>query len=81
MDLSNWNVPDWTVQGWGITPTSLAAPLALVTLILMARRLLKPAGPKIEQRDIGSAIIITVIIGAAFLWIFAGLGLLARIFR
>lgn len=81
MDLSNWNMPDWTAQGWGITPISLAAPFALVILILMARRLLKPAGPKMETRDIGGMALIFVIIGAAFLWIFAGLGLLARIFR
>lgn len=81
MNLTSWGFPDWTVQGWGITPISLMAPFALLIVMIMARRFLKPAGPKMETRDVGGAALITVIIGAAFLWIFAGLGLLARIFH
>jgi hypothetical protein len=34
-----------------------------------------------ESRDVTSAALITVTIGAAFLWIFAGLGLLGRVFH
>ena len=81
MDLTNWGIQDWTVGGWGVTPLSLAAPFALIALILMARRLVREKGPKMEKRDVGGAVIITAIIGGAFLWVFAGLGLLGRIFH
>jgi hypothetical protein len=81
MDFSSWGVPTMTVNGWGITPLSLAAPFALIALIMMARRVTRTAGPKMESRDIGGMALITLIIGAAFLWIFAGLGLLGQIFH
>jgi hypothetical protein len=78
MDFTTWGIPN-SVGGWGITPMSLMAPFALLILMMMARRFSQPAGPKMETRDVKGAALITVIIGAAFLWIFAGLGLLGRI--
>jgi hypothetical protein len=78
MDFASWGIPNWSVDGWGMTPLSLAAPLALITVILMGRRLSRQTGPKLEKRDVGDAVLITTIIGAAFLWVIAGLGLLAR---
>ena len=81
MNLTNWGMSALHIDSWGMTPISLMAPFALLIVMIMARRFLKPAGPKMETRDIGGAALITVIIGAAFLWIFAGLGLLARIFH
>jgi len=80
MDLKSWGFPDWTVQAWGITPASLVAPFGLLLMMLMMRRVARTAGPKTDTRDFGSAALIFVIIGAAFLWIFAGLGILGRIF-
>ena len=80
MDVTSWGIPN-SVNGWGITPFALAAPFALIVLIMLGRRFSQPTGPKIERRDIGGAALITVIIGAGFLWIFAGLGLLGRIFH
>ena len=47
----------------------------------MGRRLSRERGPKMDKRDVGGAVVITTIVGAAFLWVFAGLGLLARIFH
>ena len=70
MNLTNWGISALHIDSWG-----------MLIVMIMARRFLKPAGPKMETRDVGSAALITVIIGAAFLWIFAGLGLLARIFQ
>jgi hypothetical protein len=81
MNFASWGIPDWTVQAWGITPVSLVAPFALLVMMLMMRRVIRAAGPKTETRDFASAALIFVIIGAAFLWIFAGLGLIARIFH
>ena len=81
MNLSSWGIPDWNAQAWGITPVSLVAPVALLVMMLMMRRVAGAAGPKTSSRDFGSAALIFVIIGSGFLWIFAGLGLLARIFR
>jgi hypothetical protein len=81
MDFANWGIPTMTVNGWGITPLSLAAPFALIALIMMARRVSQTAGPKMVSRDIGGMALIALIIGGAFLWIFAGLGLLGRIFH
>lgn len=80
MDLSAWGIPN-TVQGWGITPISLVAPAALVVMMVMVRCVARAAGPKTDRPDFGSAALIFVIIGAAFLWIFAGLGLMARMFQ
>ena len=87
MDFTNWafEILDWAtrslgfamhdanVNGWGMTPLSLAAPVALVTLIMMAHRISRTTGPKTDSRDVGGALMITVIVGAAFLWIFVGL--------
>lgn len=87
MDLMNWaiQISNWASEnanlaihnvnsnGWGVTPLSLSAPLALITLIMMARRISRAAGPKQDTRDVGGALMITVIIGAAFVWIFLGL--------
>jgi len=80
MDFASWGIPG-NVQGWGITPTSLVAPVALIAMMFMARRVARAAGPRTDTRDFGSAALIFIVIGAAFLWIFAGLGLLARIFH
>jgi len=79
MDFSSWGIPDLTARDWGITPLSLLAPSALLVMMLVVRRVRSTAGPKADTRDYGSAALIFVIIGAAFLWIFAGLGLLSRI--
>lgn len=81
MDFANWNLQNLNIDGWGLPPLSLAAPLALITVILMGRRLSREVGPKMDTRDVGGAIVIAAIIGAAFLWIFAGLGLFARTFH
>jgi hypothetical protein len=81
MEFATWNLQTLNIDGWGMTPLSLAAPFALITVILMGRRLSREIGPKMDKRDVGSAFIITAIIGGAFLWIFAGLGLLTRIFH
>jgi len=81
MDFANWGIQNLQVGTWGMTPMSVTAPFALLILIMMGRRFSQPAGPKIEKRDVAGAAIITVIVGAAFLWIFAGLGLLGRMFH
>ena len=81
MDFASWNLQTLNIDSWGLTPLSLAAPFALITVILMGRRLSREIAPKMERRDVGGAVVITTIIGAAFLWIFAGLGLLSRIFH
>ena len=81
MDLTNWGIPNLTGVNWGITPLSLVAPCALLVMMLLVRRVARVGGPKADTRDFGSAALIFVIIGAAFLWIFAGLGLLSRIFH
>ena len=81
MDLTNWDFQNLSIENWGMTPLSLAAPLALITVILMGRRFSRAIGPKMETRDVGGGFVIAAIIGAAFLWIFAGLGLLSRIFH
>ena len=80
MDFASWGIPD-SIQDWGITPVSLVAPAALLCMMLMVRRVARTAGPGTNTRDYTSAALIFVIIGGAFLWIFAGLGLLTRIFR
>jgi len=69
------------VGDWGVTPVSLIAPVALIVLILVARRATRPAGPNMDQRDLAGAALITVIIMGAFLWIFAGIGFLNRTFH
>ena len=80
MDFASWGIPNnFSATSWGVTPMSLAAPFALLIVILMSRRITQTTGPKMEKRDVGGAALITVIIGAAFLWIFAGLGMLGRI--
>jgi hypothetical protein len=81
MDFSSWGIPDLTSKGWGITPLSLVAPCALLVMMLIVRRVSQTAGPRTDTRDFGSAALIFIIIGAAFLWIFAGLGLVGRIFH
>jgi hypothetical protein len=90
MDLTNWaanlhlenlRVETFQVGSWEVTPLSVAVSFALLVLVIMGRRLSRPAGPKMESRDVTSAALITVTIGAAFLWIFAGLGLLGRVFH
>jgi len=80
MDFASWGIPD-TIEGWGITPISLVAPFALLVMMLMMRRVARASGPRTESRDFASAALIFIIIGAAFLWIFAGLGLMSRVFR
>lgn len=81
MNLTSWGIPGWSIQAWGITPLSLVAPFALFVMMLMMRRVARVTGPKTETRDFGAAALIFVIIAAAFLWVFAGLGLLGRIFH
>jgi hypothetical protein len=81
MDLSSWGIPGLTVSGWGITPVSLVAPLALLILIMMGHRLREPAGPKMATRDVAGAAVITGIVGAGFLWIHVALGLMSHIGR
>jgi len=81
MDFGSWYLQGLNVAGWGITPWSLAAPFALITVILMGRRLSQESAPKVEKRDVGGAVLITAIVGGAFLWVIAGLGLLSRIFH
>jgi len=81
MDFTNFDVQNLSIDNWGVTPLSLAAPLALITVILMGRRLSHEVSPRMESRDVGGAFVIAGIIGAAFLWVFAGLGLLTRIFH
>ena len=81
MDLWNWILQNLHVQDWGVTPSSLMAPLALVALIVIAGRIARRKGPSTESRDIAGGVLITVIIGAAFFWIFAGIGLLQRTFH
>jgi hypothetical protein len=81
MDFASWNLQNLNIANWGMTPMSLAAPFALITLILMAQRLSRENGPKMEKRDVGGAVLITAIVGGAFLWVYAGLGLLARTFH
>jgi hypothetical protein len=87
MDFTNWvvqNLQSWQylrIDTWGITPLQLAAPLALLTLIFMCRRFSQTAGPKTESRDLGGVALVTVIVGAAFLWILAGMHLLQRNFQ
>ena len=81
MNFSNWNLADLHVDKWGVTPISLVAPFALLMMMLVVRRVARTAGPKSDTRDFASAALIFIVIAAAFLWVFAGLGLLARIFR
>jgi hypothetical protein len=81
--MSLWNsiVQNLRVGDWGVTPVSLAAPFGLVILMLMARRFAREKGPKAESGDIAGVAFLAIIIGAAFLWIIAGLGMIARSFR
>jgi hypothetical protein len=81
MDFSSWGIPNPTANGWGVTPLQLVAPCALLVMMLVVRRISQPAGPRSDTRDFSSAALILIVIGAAFLWIFAGLGLLARTFH
>jgi hypothetical protein len=81
MDLWYWINQNLQVDSWGVTPISLAAPFGLIVLIVMARRLAGERGPKMETADFAGMALIAVIIGAAFFWIFAGLGLMERSFR
>jgi hypothetical protein len=55
---------------------SVVAPLALVILILMGSRISRARIG--ESRDIGSMILLLVIVAAGFFWVYAALGLLAR---
>ncbi len=81
MGMWNWIVESLHVDSWGVTPVSLVAPFGLVILIMMGGRLVREKGPKDGSRDIGGIALIAVIVGVAFLWIFAGLGLMERSFR
>ena len=81
MDLWNGILQKWQIHDWGITPVSLLAPCGLLVMILTAGRLQRGRGPRMEGGDVGGGVIIAVIIGAAFLWIFAGIALLERSFR
>ena len=80
MDWWNWIVQSLHVDSWGITPMSLAAPFGLITLMVMARRLARERGPG-TGGEIGGIVFLAAIVGAAFLWIFAGLGLMERTFH
>ena len=55
---------------------SIGAPLALIILILMGSRISRVRVG--ESRDIGSMILLLVIVAAGFFWVYAALGLLAR---
>jgi hypothetical protein len=55
---------------------SIVAPIALVILILMGSRLSRMRTG--ESRDIGSMVLLLVIVAAGFFWVYAALGLLAR---
>ena len=81
MDYSNWSVANLHVDAWGVTPVSLVAPFALLAMMLMVRRVARAAGPRMDKPDFASAALIFIVIGAAFLWVFAGLGMLGRIFH
>lgn len=81
MDLWNRIVQSLRVDSWELTPKSLLAPLALVILIMIAGRVARAKGPKMESGAVGGVALIAVIIGAAFFWIFAGHDLLGRSFR
>jgi hypothetical protein len=81
MELWNRIVQSLNVDSWELTPKSLLAPLALMIMIVMAGRLVRQKGPKMESGTVGGVALIAVIIGAAFFWIFAGLDLLGRSFR
>ena len=81
MDLWNWIVRSLQVDSWGVTPAALLAPLGLVTLIIMAQRLVRERGPDGEKRDIGGMVLLVAIIGGAFVWVFMGIGALQRSFH
>ncbi|HTT83870.1 MAG TPA: hypothetical protein VMF67_10345 [Rhizomicrobium sp.] len=81
MGLWDSIVQNLRVDSWGVTPASLVAPLGLVTLIMMAGRLARAKGPKLESGSLTGLALIAVIIGAAFCWILAGLGFLQRSFH
>jgi hypothetical protein len=79
--MNYWNLADLHVDKWGVTPISLVAPVALLMTMLVVRRFARAAGPRTGTADFASAALIFIIIAAAFLWVFAGLGFLARIFH
>jgi hypothetical protein len=81
MGLWDLIVKDLHVDSWGVTPAALGAPFGLIVLMLMARRFARERGPRPGSDDIGGVAFLAIIIGAGFLWIFAGLGLLARTFH
>lgn len=56
---------------------SIGAPIALVLLILMGSRISRQRSG--ESRDIGGMILVLVIVAAGFFWVYAAIGLLARI--
>lgn len=76
----DWIDQKLQVDSWGVTPMSLAIPVGLVALIIVAGRLARQRSAKTESRDIGGMVLITLIIGAAFLFIFSGVGFLHRTF-
>ncbi|HEY3777414.1 MAG TPA: hypothetical protein VGL35_05105 [Rhizomicrobium sp.] len=55
---------------------SIGAPLALLILILMGSRFSRVRTG--DSRDIGSMMLLLVIVAAGFFWVYAALGLLAR---
>ncbi len=81
MDLWNWILQSLQVDSWGVTPISLVAPFGLLAMMVMVRRFAREKGPNMESRDIGGMALIVVIVGAAFLWVFAGVGLIERSFH
>ena len=81
MGMWNWIDTNLHVESWGVTPLSLAAPFGLVILIMMAGRFARAKGAKTETTDLSGMAIIAVIIGAAFFWIFAGIGVIHQTFR
>lgn len=81
MDLWNWISQSLQVDSWGVTPMALVAPFGLLTVAVMARRFVRARGPKTESADVAGMALVAVIVGAAFLFIFEGLGLVDRAFR
>ena len=59
------------MNNWGITPIELVAPLGLLALIFICRRLSR-GGPG-KDRDIGGIVLLVLIIVASCALIYAGL--------
>ncbi|HEY1614341.1 MAG TPA: hypothetical protein VGF97_11675 [Rhizomicrobium sp.] len=61
------------------SPYALAAPFALVAFVLIARWFVRKGSA--GSHDFTGMIVIGSIVAGMFVWIYAGLGLLARLFN